>query len=239
VRAFWKKNKKEDNDNDIDRDSDMREGEGERAEKNDAQQTPRISRSEYRKMQNAAERAITLADRKTAAKETFISIALKYILPSLIIYFAFIGYQYFTGNILVKLLGTSYFWILHILNLSFFVAVIFMALTHMFDRLLRFRKSFGAIAWFGSIYFYVTFLITNDARSPVLAAMILFVTGVIQLTSLNRHIKGSFILLGTFYGNYLTSIDFRNVWLVLGVGGLFVLMGEKGRINEMGTDPYK
>src|SRR5690625_1586431 len=190
-------------------------------------------------MQSAADRAKTLADRKTAVKETLISIALRYILPALIIYLAFIGYQYFTGNFLVKMLGTSYFWMLHILNLSFFVAVIFMALAYMFDRLPRIRNFFGAIAWFASIYFYGTFLINHDARSPVLAAMILFVTGVMQLTSLNRYIKGSFILLGAVYGNYLTSIDFHNVWLVLGIGGLFVFMGEKGRINEMGTDPYK
>src|SRR5699024_4419097 len=128
---------------------------------------------------------------------------------------------------LVKMLGTSYFWMLHILNLSFFVAIIFMGLAYMFDRLPRIRKSFGAIGWFASIYFYITFLISNDARSPVLAAMILFVTGVVQLTNLNRHFKGIFILLGTVYGNYLTSIDFHNVWLVLGVGGLFVLMGTK------------
>jgi len=225
VSAFWKKIKKEDNDNDIEYDSDMRVGED--ADESDAEETPRISRSEYKKMQSAADRAKTLADRKTAAKETLVDIALRYILPSLIIYFAFIGYQYFTGNLLVKMLGTSYFWMLHMLNLSFFVTVIFMALAHMFDRLPRVRKLFGAIAWFGSIYFYVTFLISNDARSPVLAAMILFVTGVIQLTSLNRYIKGSFILLGAVYGNYLTSIDFHNVWLILGVGGLFVLMGTK------------
>jgi len=225
VSAFWKKIKKEDNDNDTEYDSDMRVEED--ADESDAEEPPRISRSEYKKMQSAADRAKTLADRKTAVKETLISIALRYILPSLIIYFAFIGYQYFTENILVKMLGTSYFWMLHILNLSFFVAVIFMALSYMFDHLPRIRNYFGAIAWFSSIYFYVTFLISNDARSPVLAAMILFVTGVIQLTGLNRHIKGSFILLGTVYGNYLTSIDFHNVWLVLGVGGLFVLMGGK------------
>src|SRR5690625_4196325 len=200
---------------------------GEDADESDAEEMPRISRSEYKKMQSAADRAKTLADRKTAAKETLISISLRYILPSLIIYLAFIGYQYFTGNLLVKMLGKSYFWMLHILNLSFFVAIIFIALAYMFDRLPRIRKFFGAIAWFGSIYFYVIFLITNDARSPVLAAMILFVTGVIQLTNLNRYIKGSFILLGAVYGNYLTSIDFHNVWLVLGVGGLFVLMGTK------------
>ena len=225
MSAFWKKIKKEDNDNDIEYDSDMRVRED--ADESDAEETPRISRSEYKKMQSTADRAKTLADRKMAAKETLISIALRYILPSLIIYLAFIGYQYFTGNLLVKMLGTSYFWMLHILNLSFFVAIIFIALAYMFDRLSRIRKSFGAIAWFASIYFYVTFLISNDARSPVLAAMILFVTGVIQLTSLNRYIKGSFILLGAVYGNYLTSIDFHNVWLVLGVGGLFVLMGTK------------
>jgi len=225
VRSFWKKNKKEDNDNDIEYDSGMWERED--AEKSNAEETPRISRSEYKKMQSAADRAKTLADRKTAVKETLTSIVLRYILPSLIIYFAFMGYQYFTESLLVKLLGTSYFWMLHILNLSFFVAIIFMALAYMFDRLPRIRKFFGAIAWFASIYFYVTFLISNDARSPVLAAMILFVTGVMQLTSLNRYIKGSFILLGTVYGNYLTSIDFHNVWLVLGVGGLFVLMGTK------------
>ena len=225
MRSFWKKNKKEDNDNDIEDDSDMRVRED--ADESDAEETPRISRSEYKKMQSAADRAKTLADRKMAAKETLISISLRYILPSLIIYLAFIGYQYFTGNLLVKMLGKSYFWMLHILNLSFFVAIIFIALAYMFDRLPRIRKFFGAIAWFGSIYFYVIFLITNDARSPVLAAMILFVTGVIQLTNLNRYIKGSFILLGAVYGNYLTSIDFHNVWLVLGVGGLFVLMGTK------------
>ena len=225
MRSFWKKNKKEDNDNDIEYDSGMWERED--AEKSNAEETPRISRSEYKKMQSAADRAKTLADRKTAVKETLTSIVLRYILPSLIIYFAFMGYQYFTESLLVKLLGTSYFWMLHILNLSFFVAIIFMALAYMFDRLPRIRKFFGAIAWFASIYFYVTFLISNDARSPVLAAMILFVTGVMQLTSLNRYIKGSFILLGTVYGNYLTSIDFHNVWLVLGVGGLFVLMGTK------------
>src|SRR5699024_4054736 len=200
---------------------------GEDADESDAEETPRISRSEYKKMQSAADRAKTLADRKTAAKATLIGIALRYILPSLIIYFAFMGYQYFTGNLLVKIHGISYFWLLHILNLSFFVAIIFMGLAYMFDRLPRIRKSFGAIGWFASIYFYVTFLISNDARSPVLAAMILFVTGVIQLTSLNRYIMGSFILLGAVYGNYLTSIDFHNVWLVLGVGGLFVLLGTK------------
>src|SRR5699024_12109645 len=95
------------------------------ADESDAEETPRISRSEYKKMQSAADRAKTLADRKMAAKETLISISLRYILQSLIIYLAFIGYQYFTGNLLVKMLGTSYFWMLNILNLSFFVAMIY------------------------------------------------------------------------------------------------------------------
>src|SRR5699024_11623101 len=95
------------------------------ADESDAEETPRISRSEYKKMQSAADRAKTLADRKTAAKETIVDIALRYILPSLIIYFAFIGYQYFTGNLLVNMLGTSYFWMLHLLTFCFFVIVIF------------------------------------------------------------------------------------------------------------------
>src|SRR5699024_12094377 len=140
-------------------------------DESDAEETPRISRSEYKKMQSAADRAKTLADRKTAAKETLVDIALRYILPSLIIYFAFIGYQYFTGNLLVKMLGTSYFWMLHILNLSFSVAIIFMALAFMFDRLPRIRQFFGPLAWFGSIYVYVICLLTYDERSAVLAAM--------------------------------------------------------------------
>src|SRR5699024_12420564 len=95
------------------------------ADESDAEETPRISRSEYKKMQSAADRAKTLADRKMAAKETLISISLRYILRSLIIYLAFIGYQYFTGNILLKMLCTSYFWMLYIINLSFFASIIF------------------------------------------------------------------------------------------------------------------
>src|SRR5699024_12106354 len=90
------------------------------ADESDAEETPRISRSEYKKMQSAADRAKTLADRKTAVKETLISIALRYILPSLIIFLDFIGYQYFTGNLLVKKLGKSYFLLLYLLNIIFY-----------------------------------------------------------------------------------------------------------------------
>lgn len=233
MRAFWKKTKTEDHERDIKHNSDISDiQEEENTTRNVAEQTPRISRNEYKKMQNAAEREQTITDRKTAAKEALMRIALKYILPAFTIYIAFIVYQYFPGNVLVKYLGTSYFWIIHILFLSIFVAVHFIALSYMFDGLPKIRRSFGAIAWIGSLYFYVIFLINNDARSPVLAAMILFVTGVVQLTNLNRNIKGSFILLGTVYGNYLTSIDFHNVWLILGVGGLFIMMEKRVKEGE-------
>src|SRR5690625_3838155 len=67
---------------------------GEDADESDAGEMPRISRSEYKKMQSAADRAKTLGDRKRAAKETLISIALRYVLPSVVIYFTFIVYEY-------------------------------------------------------------------------------------------------------------------------------------------------
>lgn len=227
MSAFWNKNKKDDNDDNIEQDWNYMQVEEDK-ESDDAEQTQRLSRSEYRKLQNAKKSAKTFAHRKVAAKDALSSIFLRYILPPFVIYIIYIGYQYVAENVLVKLFDKPFFWILHIVFLSFFVAVIFKALSYMFDRLPRISNYFGAIAWFVSIYFYVTFLTNHDAKGPILAAMILFVTGVIQLTNMNKRIKGIFILLGTIYGNYLTSLDFPNVWLVLGVGGLFVLMRKRG-----------
>lgn len=214
MSAFWHKSKKADNDSNIEDERNVEEDIGVVVDK----QTPRISRSEYKRMQvkNAGEQ-------KGSAKDTLKSIFRRYIFPPAIIYIAFKIYQYVPGNILVKLFDKSYFWIVQILFISCFVAITFASLSYLFDRLPRIRNHFGAIAWFGSIYFYVAFLINYDhIRGPILAAMILFVTGVVQLTKLNKHLKGTFILLAALYGNYLTILDFHNVWLLLAISGLFV-----------------
>lgn len=231
MSAFWKRNKQENDNSDQEqehRDSDQ----AEEIEEYEIEEYKRLSRRDYKKMQKANKPAKTLAERKEEIKETATQLFFRYILPIIVMYLGFLGYQYLTGSLLVKMAGTSFFWILHILTLGIFIAIIYKALSYMLKPWVRAPKHAGIIFWFGSIYFYINFFISYQmVKGPILAAAILFVTGVIQLTNLSNRIKGGFILIGTLYGNYLTVLDFPNVWLTLGISGLFILL-ERNKEQE-------
>ncbi|WP_087972283.1 hypothetical protein [Oceanobacillus rekensis] len=231
MSAFWNKDKKEDHDDYVPEHEPMDNQSEDDWNEPDVEQTPRISRIEYKKMQRTSESAKNSKDRKVVVKKGLSRLFFTYILPILIIYLAFISYQYVSGNIFVKLINTSYFWLFHILFLGIFIVVMYMAIAHMLMRFFKIWRYLGAVAWFGAVYFYITFLISHDARGPILAAAVLIVTGLFQLTNLNHRFKGAFILLGAFYGNYLTILSFPNVWLVLGIGGLLLLL--EGKVSPI------
>lgn len=227
MSTFWNKDKKDNHDDYVPEQVSNHNQTKDEWNEPLVEQTPRLSRIEYKKMQQASYSTKTSADHRVGVKSIFSRLLSAYILPMLIIYLAFISYQYVSGNILEKLFSTTYFWLFHILFLGIFIVIIYLAVAQMLVRFLRIRRYLGVAAWFGAVYFYITFLISHDAKGPILAAAVLIVTGLIQLTDLNHRFKGAFILLAAFYGNYLTILSFPNVWLVLGIGGLFIFLGEK------------
>jgi len=220
VGFFWNKNKDDLDEENIDQEHSPEA----KNEVHEPQSTPRVTRKEYKEMKRSKEASESADHKQTMFRDRYGNLFLRYVLPPIMIYLAYMLYLYVNGNFLAKFFGNTYFWILDIIVLIFFTAIIAFALLYMFERMPTFTHYFGAISWFAAVYFYIFYLIHHDARGPILAAMILFVTGVIQLTHWNHYIKGTFIVLAVLYGNYLTALDFPEVWLILGVGGSMILL---------------
>ncbi len=227
LRAFWKRSKKHEkqNQNDINHEDTI------------LYERPvvhtRMKRREYRKLQQEKTPKKTLDDYKLTAQEKITYIATTYILPVIILYIAFLSYHFLADRLLTRIAGWSVFWLLHLVYLGLFAAIMYIALARIFGRLPKITRYFGAVAWLGALYFYITFWISHTSpKGPILAGALLFVAGVVQLSGLNNYIKGGFILIAALYGNYLTGLSFPDVWLALGIGGLFILLGGRTRLKD-------